>query len=128
MRDASRWLPWPAANATCASFERRSDAAGRGGSLVAAEVVQGVRDEKPFNLARKTLDAFRPVDLAGCAIAVKEAGNFRLPRTTGITVRETIDQRIATRCIEAGPTLMPRDRDFDRFVQRLGLKVAYPQA
>jgi hypothetical protein len=37
-------------------------------------------------------------------------------------VRATIDTLIATRCIEDGFSLLHSDRDFEPFVEHLGLK------
>ena len=97
------------------------------GDLIVVEVLQGVHDEKEFNLVRKTLDAFTQVELVGHDIAVKAARNYRALRGMGITVRKTIDSIIATRCIESGLTLLHSDRDFLPFVEHLGLKVAYSE-
>jgi predicted nucleic acid-binding protein len=66
------------------------------------------------------------IDLAGEAMAVKAAKNFRSLRSLGITVRKTIDTVIATRCIENGYRLLYSDRDFDPFVAHLGLRSALP--
>jgi predicted nucleic acid-binding protein len=49
-------------------------------------------------------------------------------RAEGVTVRKTIDCLIATRCILGGYALLYSDRDFDPFVQRLGLQSANPDA
>ena len=98
------------------------------GDLIAAEVLQGVHDEREFRLVKKTLDAFDHVDLAGYALAVKASENYRLLRRKGITIRKTIDTLIATRCIQDGHTLLHSDRDFLPFVEHCGLKVAYTQA
>jgi predicted nucleic acid-binding protein len=97
------------------------------GDLIVAEVLQGVQDEKEFNLVRKTLDAFTQIDLVGHDIAVKAARNYRVLRDKGITVRKTIDTLIATRCIESGLTLLHADKDFTPFAEHLGLKVAYAE-
>jgi predicted nucleic acid-binding protein len=97
------------------------------GDLIVVEVLQGVRDQKEFDLVRKTLDAFTQVELVGYDIAVKAARNYRTLRGMGITVRKTIDSIIATRCIESGLTLLHSDRDFLPFVEHLGLKVAYSE-
>jgi len=97
------------------------------GDLIVAEVLQGVQDDREFNLVRKTLDAFTQIDLAGHDIAVKAARNFRILRAKGITVRKTIDSLIATRCIEDGLTLLHNDRDFIPFHTHLGLRVAYSE-
>jgi len=45
-------------------------------------------------------------------------------RAQGVTVRKTIDTLIATRCIESGYSLLYSDRDFDPFVEHLGLTSA----
>ena len=98
------------------------------GDLIVAEVLQGVKDEKGFNLVRKTLDAFSRIDIVGHDIAVKAASNYRALRDKGITVRKTIDTLIATRCIESDLTLLHADKDFEPFADHLGLKVAYSAA
>ena len=98
------------------------------GDLIAAEVLQGVRDEREFKLVKKTLDAFEHVDLVGYELAVRASENFRLLRDRGITIRKTIDTLIATYCIDTGLTLLHADRDFMRFVRHLGLKDAYSEA
>ena len=97
------------------------------GDLIAAEVLQGIRDEREFKRVKKTLDAFEHIDLAGYDLAVKASGNYRSLRAMGITIRKTIDTVIATRCIEDGLTLLHADRDFLPFSQHLGLKVAYSE-
>lgn len=93
------------------------------GDLILTEVLQGFRDERDFNEARKMLTSLTVVDLAGQEIAIQTARNFRALRKAGVTVRKTIDTVIATRCIESGYTLLHCDRDFDPFVQHLGLRV-----
>ena len=98
------------------------------GDLIMTEVLQGVRSERDFNQARKTLDTFEFVELGGFDISIQAAKNFRALRSLGITVRRTIDTIIATKCIEAGFTLLHADRDFDPFRAHLGLKVAYSAA
>lgn len=98
------------------------------GDLIAAEVLQGVRDEREFKWVKKTLDAFAHIDLAGYDLAVKASENYRSLRAMGITIRKTIDTLIATRCIEDGLTLLHADRDFLPFAQHLGLTVAYSEA
>jgi predicted nucleic acid-binding protein len=97
------------------------------GDLILAEVLQGVRDEREFNLVRKTLDDFTLVELVGKEIAIQAARNFRTLRGLGVTVRKTIDTIIATRCIESGMELLHSDRDFDAFAMHLGLKVVYSE-
>jgi predicted nucleic acid-binding protein len=59
----------------------------------------------------------------GPNIAVQAARNYRILRAKGLTVRKTIDTLIATRCILDGHELLHSDRDFDPFVEHLGLRV-----
>jgi len=96
------------------------------GDLVLTEVLQGFDSEHDFNQARKLLTSLVVVDLVGRDIAIQAARNFRVLRALGITVRKTIDTVIATRCIASSLTLLYSDRDFDPFVQHLGLRSALP--
>jgi predicted nucleic acid-binding protein len=93
------------------------------GDLILTEVLQGFDDERDFNKARKMLTALTVVELGGQGTAIQAARNFRALRTRGVTVRKTIDTVIATRCIESGYDLLHSDRDFDPFVNHLGLRV-----
>ncbi len=91
------------------------------GDVVLAEVLQGFSSERDFDNALRLLTALSIVDIAGRDIAVQAARNFRLLRARGVTVRKTIDTLIATRCIASGYSLLFSDRDFDPFVEHLGL-------
>ena len=92
------------------------------GDLMLTEVLQGFASDRDFNRARKLLTSLVIVDLAGPSIAVKAAENFRALRRLGISVRKTIDTVIATHCIENRLPLLYSDRDFDPFVEHLGLR------
>ncbi|MBI2319971.1 MAG: PIN domain nuclease [Betaproteobacteria bacterium] len=96
------------------------------GDLVLTEVLRGFVSDRDFNQAKKLLTSLVVVDLAGRDIAIQAARNFRALRVLGVTVRKTIDTLIATRCIESRLTLLYSDRDFDPFVQHLGLRSALP--
>jgi predicted nucleic acid-binding protein len=95
------------------------------GDLVAAEVLQGVQDDKEFKQVKKVFDSFTRLDLCGYDLALKAAENYRLLRAQGITVRKTIDTLIATRCIQDDLTLLHADKDFLPFAKYLGLREAY---
>jgi predicted nucleic acid-binding protein len=97
------------------------------GDLIAAEVLQGVRDEREFKWVKRTFDSFAHVDLCDYDLAIKASENYRALRAKGITIRKTIDTLIATRCIEDGLTLLHADRDFLPFAEHLGLRVAYSE-
>ena len=94
------------------------------GDLILTEVLQGFDKDRDFNSARNLLSSMTIVELGGRDIAVQAARNFRALRKLGVTVRKTIDTVIATRCIESGYDLLHSDRDFEPFVQHLGLRAA----
>ena len=94
------------------------------GDLILTEVLQGFGSERDFNEAKRLLTSLLVVELGGREIAIQAARNFRILRAQGVTIRKTIDTVIATRCIESGFTLLHSDRDFDPFVQHLGLRSA----
>ncbi len=96
------------------------------GDLILTEVLQGFVSDRDFNQARKLMTSLVIVDLAGQNIAIQAARNFRVLRSLGVTVRKTIDTVIATRCIESRLPLLYSDRDFDPFVEHLGLRSALP--
>lgn len=92
------------------------------GDLILTEVLQGFDKDRDFNNARNLLTSLTIVELGGRDIAVQAARNFRALRKLGVTVRKTIDTVIATRCIASGYDLLHSDRDFDPFVEHLGLR------
>jgi predicted nucleic acid-binding protein len=94
------------------------------GDLILTEVLQGFTSERDFNQARTLMTSLVIVDLGGREVAIQAARNFRTLRALGVTVRKTIDTVIATRCIESGLALLYSDRDFDPFVEHLGLQSA----
>ncbi|MBK8508394.1 MAG: PIN domain nuclease [Candidatus Competibacteraceae bacterium] len=96
------------------------------GDLILTEVLQGFSKDRDFNIARSLLTSLDIVNLAGRDIAIQAARNFRALRASGVTVRKTIDTVIATRCIENGFMLLYSDKNFDPFVQHLGLRSAFP--
>lgn len=94
------------------------------GDIVLTEVLQGFTNEKDFNQALRLLSSLTLVQIGGEDIVVQAARNFRALRTKGVTVRKTIDTLIASRCIRDGHALLYSDRDFDPFVEHLGLQSA----
>ncbi len=105
------------------SFGRREIVVG---DLILTEVLQGFGREEDFEQAREALLKFPLLDMVGGKVALKSAGNFRRLRSSGVTVRKTIDSLIATFCIEHDLELLHTDRDFDPFEEHLGLKVLHP--
>jgi predicted nucleic acid-binding protein len=93
------------------------------GDLIVAEVLQGFESERDFEAAQRLLTSLAVVEIGGLEIAIQAAKNYRMLRRRGVTIRKTVDTLIATRCIENGHDLLHSDRDFDPFVEYLGLSV-----
>lgn len=98
------------------------------GDLILTEVLQGFNSEKDFNQARRLLTALEVITLGGADMALQAARNYRTLRAQGVTIRKTIDTIIATRCIEDDLALLYSDRDFDPFVEHLGLRSAMQES
>jgi predicted nucleic acid-binding protein len=91
------------------------------GDLMLCEVLQGLENERAARQVEALLRRFEIVPMAGDAIAVAAARNFRFLRSRGITVRKTIDLLIGTWCIENRRPLLHNDSDFRSMARHLGL-------
>jgi hypothetical protein len=91
------------------------------GDLMLCEVLQGLDSERTALEVEGLLRRFEVVAMAGDAIAVLAARNFRSLRKNGVTVRKTIDLLIGTWCIENRRPLLHNDNDFRPMAQHLGL-------
>ena len=91
------------------------------GDLMLCEVLQGLENDAAARAVEGFLRRFDIVSMAGDAIAVVAARNFRYLRRRGITVRKTIDLLIGTWCIENRVPLLHNDRDFVPMARHLGL-------
>ena len=89
--------------------------------IIFLEILQGFRNDKDYTVAKKRLSLldqyaiFNPSSVESCA------ENYRALRKKGFTIRKTNDVIIATFCIKNKIPLLYSDRDFDPFVQHLGL-------
>uniref|UniRef100_Q07NJ4 Ribonuclease VapC n=1 Tax=Rhodopseudomonas palustris (strain BisA53) TaxID=316055 RepID=Q07NJ4_RHOP5 len=91
------------------------------GDLMLCEVLQGLGSERDAKQVEALLRRFEIVPMAGEAIAVSAARNFRALRRRGITIRKTIDLLIGTWCIENRMALLHNDGDFRPMARHLGL-------
>jgi predicted nucleic acid-binding protein len=91
------------------------------GDLMLCEVLQGLESERVAREVELLLRRFEIVSMAGDAIAVAAARNFRVLRSRGITIRKTIDLFIGTWCIENRRPLLHNDRDYRPMALHLGL-------
>lgn len=94
------------------------------GDLIVVEVMQGFRTERDVATARQLFRSLALLPMLGGNNAWKAAEHYRQLRRKGITVRKTIDGIIATSCIEANLPLLFSDRDFQPYVEHLGLEAA----
>jgi predicted nucleic acid-binding protein len=92
------------------------------GDLMLCEVLQGLANERAARNVEALLRRFEIVSMAGDAIAVAAARNFRFLRRRGITVRKTIDLLIGTWCLENRASLLHNDSDFHPMTRHLGLR------
>lgn len=92
------------------------------GDLIYGEVMQGFRSDRDFEIAFSFFEEMPMLFLLGKENALKSAQNYRYLRKKGITIRKTIDCYIASYCISKNIPLLHSDRDFDPFVELLGLK------
>jgi hypothetical protein len=91
------------------------------GDLMLCEVLQGLDHESEAREVEAVLRRFDIAAMAGDAIAVRAADNFRALRRLGVTVRKTIDLLIGTWCIENRQPLLHNDSDFRPMTRHLGL-------
>lgn len=125
--DSSVWIDYLGGGASDATD--RLDQALEGGDvvtgdLVLTEVLQGFRQDRDHAAARAALLATTVVPMLGVANALASADAYRTLRKRGVTVRKTIDVVIATYCLEVDMPLLFTDRDFEPFVEHLGLRAA----
>ena len=94
------------------------------GDLMLTEVLQGFRSDTVYKTAKSLLIDLPIFEIIGQERAIKAAENYRFLRKKGITVRKTVDNLIATFCIDQQHPLLFADKDFVPFVKHLGLRPA----
>lgn len=94
------------------------------GDIILTEVLQGFRSDRDFQAAKTMMSTLVIFEMLGQSNAITSAENYRNLRKTGITVRKTVDCIIANFCIQNNHTLLFSDKDFQPFVEYLGLKTA----
>jgi predicted nucleic acid-binding protein len=91
------------------------------GDLMLCEILQGLESEPAASEVETLLRHFDIMPMAGDAIAIAAARNFRSLRRRGITIRKTIDLLIGTWCIDNRTPLLHNDSDFRPMARYLGL-------
>jgi len=97
------------------------------GDLILAEVLQGFKSNKDYEIAKDLLSALPFRQIGGYNVAIQSAQNYRILRKSGVTVRKTINVIIGTFCIIEGLSLLHDDHDFDPMVSHFSLRTPSPQ-
>jgi predicted nucleic acid-binding protein len=92
---------------------------------ILTEVLQGFRDDKEYEAARRCLLRFPIARLRGTDSYVEAAQIYRRCRRQGITVRKTADCLIARTAMENDLFLLHKDNDFNRIASVCPLNI-YP--
>ena len=90
--------------------------------MILAEVLQGFRNDKEYKLAREMLTELPIYQIMTPDLALAGADNFRKLRKKGFTIRKSVDNWIATFCIQNQIPLLFSDKDFNPYVEHLGLR------
>lgn len=125
--DSSVWIDFFNAKSTVQSLQLRTWLVSENivvADLVMTEVLQGARTEAGFRRMVDRLAACAYMPVCDPQVVLAAARNYRTLRAKGITIRKTVDTLIATRCILDHIPLLYSDRDFDPFVEHLGLRSA----
>lgn len=95
------------------------------GDLIFLEILQGIRDDKQFEQVKNKLSLLDQYSIFNSNHVTEYANNYRSLRKKGLTVRKTNDVIIASFCIQENMPLLFVDRDFQPFIEHLGLIPAY---
>jgi len=80
---------------------------------VIQEVLQGIREERAYRVARDAMLALPIVeDPVGSELVLEAVALYRTARATGVTIRSSVDCLIAACCIRHDLEVLHRDRDF----------------
>jgi predicted nucleic acid-binding protein len=92
------------------------------GDIILAEVLQGFRSDKDYRTAKELMLELPIYQIITPELALIGVENYRKLRKKGITVRKSVDNWIATFCIENQLPLLFSDKDFGPFVDNLRLR------
>lgn len=91
--------------------------------VILQEILQGIRDDKQYELVSVIIHGFEFIDFDPYKYAVKAADLFRALQKKGITIRKANDCLIAAFCIDLNILLIHNDRDFDNIAKHTSLKI-----
>ena len=92
-------------------------------SYILAETLQGFKNEREFEAAKRHLLYLPILDLTNPESYISAAQLYRTCRKRGVTIRKTADCLIAQTAIEHGVPLLHNDKDFDRITSVSSLQI-----
>ncbi|MEZ0486129.1 type II toxin-antitoxin system VapC family toxin [Fibrella aquatica] len=92
--------------------------------VIVQETLQGVRDDKQYELIRTSLLALNCFQADAFLTAIGAADLYRALRKKGVTIRKANDCLIAYYAIQADITLLHNDSDFDLIASQSTLKAS----
>ena len=92
-------------------------------SYILTETLQGFKDNREFESAKRNLLHLPIFILAEVESYVKAAQLYRTCRKQGLTIRKTADCLIAQTAIEHDVPLLHNDKDFDRIASVTRLQI-----
>lgn len=91
--------------------------------VILTEILQGIRDERTFNLTRNRLKPLLLLPMTE-AIFIQAAVIYRSLRAQGVTVRKPVDCMIAATALEHETWLLHNDRDFTAIARYYPLRLS----
>ena len=90
--------------------------------VVFTEILQGIRSDKEYRKTKAILSdlLFLPMTRGTFLSA---ADIYRLCRSRGVTIRNSMDCMIAAACIEHDAVLLHNDKDFDLIASQCNLRI-----
>ena len=92
-------------------------------SYILTETLQGFKDDREFEAAKRNLLHLPILSLAEPTSCVNAAQLYRTCRKQGLTIRKTADCLIAQTAIDHGVALLHNDKDFDRIASVTRLQI-----
>ena len=91
--------------------------------VILQEILQGIRDDKQYELVSVIIHGFKFIDFDPYKYAVKAADLFRALQKKGITIRKANNCVIAAFCIDLNIFLIHNDSVFDNIAKHTSLKI-----
>src|SRR5688500_17953406 len=89
---------------------------------ITQEVLQGISDDKTFEIIREHLSKQLQLVCDPAESAIEAAKIYRLLRKKGITIRKSNDCLIAYHALYYEASILQRDRDYKSIAAHLGLQ------